>query len=325
MSQKANKTLIGAFVIGGLVLALIAVAVIGSGRLFSTPMRFVMFFDSSLKGLAPGSMVTFRGVPIGRVADIRMTGNVETMQFSIPVYVDLNSTGSESNPLLEAYDDSGLLQEMINKGLRARLNNQSLLTGQLLIEMDFYPDETTNSPPIVLTTFEDYPVIPTIPSQLDTVWQRISELPIDKIADNLLTISERITELIELPGLSALPGNLNETLEDAQETMVTMTNTLNSFKTLTVTANRMAEALEKGAPSDLQRLRVLVDNYSKLAGNVERSLSNLNTVIGPNTVTVIEINKALREISDAARAVRALASLLERQPEALLKGKGDVR
>ena len=332
MSQKANKTLIGAFVLGALFLVAIAVAVIGAGGLLTSPMRCVMFFDSSLRGLTSGSLVSFRGVPIGRVADIRMTGSVETMQFDIPVYVDLSTSQSQRNPLLEAYDKPKALQEMFNKGLRARLNNQSLLTGQLMIEMDFYSGVDASETPIKLATFEGYPIIPTIPSQFDSIWQRIAALPIDKIADNLLTISERISEIIELPGLGTLPGNLNETLEDARGTMSAMSNTLNtlnsslqSAETLAGTLNRVAESVEQGAPDELRRLRAMIESYTRLSGKLERSLGNLEAVIGPNTITVIEINRAARDFSDAAKAVRSLASMLEREPEALLKGKGDKR
>ena len=78
MSKPANKTLIGAFVVGATALLLLAIAVFGSGKLFQTTSRYVLFFDGSISGLSVGSPVLFRGVPVGRVVEIRLTGNLDT-------------------------------------------------------------------------------------------------------------------------------------------------------------------------------------------------------------------------------------------------------
>ena len=69
MSKSANKTLIGAFVVGATALLLLAIAVFGSGKLFQTTSRYVLFFDGSISGLSVGSPVLFRGVPVGRVVE----------------------------------------------------------------------------------------------------------------------------------------------------------------------------------------------------------------------------------------------------------------
>ena len=326
MSVKANKTLIGAFVLGALALVILAVGVIGSGSLFSKPVRYVMFFDSSLKGLSQGSPVTFKGVPIGRVVEIRMVGDVESMQFRIPVYVDMNvSKGDDDNPFEDLYDDPENLERMKQRGLRARLNSQSLLTGQLLIEMDFFDSQAKTTPDLSTKRFGDYLIIPSIPSQLETIWQRLAELPIDDIADNLLTISERINDILNVPGLKEMPGQVNEALTDARLTMLTLQDTLTTYKQLGGTLSNVAQTLDKASPETIRRADALLGSYNKLAAQLETTMKGLGTVIGPNTITVVELNRTLKDVSDAARAVRALAAMLEREPEALLRGKGDGR
>ena len=90
MSKSANKTLIGAFVVGATALLLLAIAVFGSGKLFQTTSRYVLFFDGSISGLSVGSPVLFRGVPVGRVVEIRLTGDLDNLVFQTPVFIELN-------------------------------------------------------------------------------------------------------------------------------------------------------------------------------------------------------------------------------------------
>ena len=93
MSKSANKTLIGAFVVGATALLLLAIAVFGSGKLFQTTSRYVLFFDGSISGLSVGSPVLFRGVPVGRVVEIRLTGDLDNLVFQTPVFIELNKKG----------------------------------------------------------------------------------------------------------------------------------------------------------------------------------------------------------------------------------------
>ena len=90
MSKTANKTLIGAFAVGAAALLLLAVAVFGSGMLFKETARFVLFFDRSVSGLSVGSPVVFQGVPVGRVTDIRLVGNLDKLSFAAPVFIELD-------------------------------------------------------------------------------------------------------------------------------------------------------------------------------------------------------------------------------------------
>ena len=72
MIRKVNKTVIGIFVVGALVLLMIAIVVFGSGELFKRTNKFILYFDGSVKGLSIGAPVTFRGVNIGTVKDISL-------------------------------------------------------------------------------------------------------------------------------------------------------------------------------------------------------------------------------------------------------------
>ena len=310
MSEKANKIRIGAFVLGALALLLIAVTVISSGRLFSTPVRFVMFFDSSLKGLSVGSPVLFRGIPWGRVTDIRMSGNAAALEFLFPVYVELDASilkdlGQISSANVDTWDRDIMMQQRF----RARLNYQSLLTGQLLIELDCFPDAHQRESFMPIAVHDSLLVIPTIPSRFDAVWQRLSEIPVDKLVQNLTDVLVKVDDILETRAAQDLTGNINSTMLEMRSAVSAMGAAMESLNHLIVT-------VDKQAPETLERINVLL-------GQLERNLENMSGVVGPNTVTVLEFNNAIREISETAKTIRDLANTLERNPESLFMGKGE--
>jgi paraquat-inducible protein B len=142
MAKEANKTLIGLFVVGAIVLLIVALVVFGGGRFFKSTERYVAFFDESVKGLSVGAPVMFRGVRIGKVDDFQVYYNVGEDKFKIPVLItlfpekiqgigiEMESTEAESRKFW---------QQMLEDGFRAELQIQSLVTGQLGIQLDFYP------------------------------------------------------------------------------------------------------------------------------------------------------------------------------------------
>lgn len=173
MSKSANKTLIGAFVVGATALLLLAIAVFGSGKLFQTTSRYVLFFDGSISGLSVGSPVLFRGVPVGRVVEIRLTGDLDNLVFQTPVFIELNKKDEGRFSVSDGdISKKEYLDRLVSHGLRATLATQSLLTGQLMIEMDFYPRSQIPYPIREVKEYDDVPEIPTIPSQFDNIRKR---------------------------------------------------------------------------------------------------------------------------------------------------------
>ena len=133
MSKAASKTLIGAFVIGAIALAVIAVIIFGSGKFFTKRPVYVMFFEGSVKGLNEGSQVNFRGVKIGSVKDIELKFDAKDLAFLIPVYVEIDPTKVTGFKGTIGREEAW--EELIQKGLRAQLELQSVLTGQLMINV----------------------------------------------------------------------------------------------------------------------------------------------------------------------------------------------
>ena len=147
MSASGNKTVIGAFVLGALVLAIGGIVALGSGLLFTEKYDCVMFFENSVSGLEVGAPVVFRGVPIGSVKEISIDADPAHLHFYIPVVVEIlggkvklsvpKSQTQDKNLMdAEKSNDGNFLKNLIDKGLRAQLITQSFVTGQLAVSLD---------------------------------------------------------------------------------------------------------------------------------------------------------------------------------------------
>ena len=143
MSKKSNPTLIGGFVLGAVALIVVALAVFGSGKLLGRHPRAVAFFQGNIQGLSVGAPVNLRGVQIGTVTDIQIRLDVNTMQPIIPVYMEFDPNHLRIKGEVTAAEIAGQepLKRAIANGLHARLATQSLVTGQLAVELDLDPTE----------------------------------------------------------------------------------------------------------------------------------------------------------------------------------------
>jgi paraquat-inducible protein B len=205
MSKKANKALIGGFVVGAVFLLIIAIVVFGSGRLFKTTNKYVLYFDGSIKGLSVGAPVVLRGVKIGTVKDIHIVYDKTIEDLSIPVIIEIESSrvrNADKKLSLNEY------KELIGSGLRAKLDIQSIITGQLMIALDFYDNKPAHFHEIV----NNYPEIPTLPTSAD-IFEVMNELPVKEIADDLRETVAGLNKLVNSEGPYGLNSALNEVIQ----------------------------------------------------------------------------------------------------------------
>ena len=309
MSKPANKTLIGAFVVGATALLLLAIAVFGSGKLFQTTSRYVLFFDGSISGLSVGSPVLFRGVPVGRVVEIRLTGNLDNLVFQTPVFIELNKKDEGRFSISDGdISRKEYLDRLVSHGLRATLATQSLLTGQLMIEMDFYPRNQIPYPIKEVKEYDDVPEIPTIPSQLDNILQTLTTLPYDEITSNLLEITEGVKKILGNSNTTQLVGHIDGLVLQLQEVGTSLDKTLASIRGLADPYTKLARDTDKRLSAALEQASRVLNRIENVAKETELTVVSARGVVG-------------REITKAARAVRVFANTLERNPESVLRGK----
>jgi paraquat-inducible protein B len=328
MSRRANPTVIGGFVLGAIGVVVVGVAVFGGGKFFVHRPRAVTFFQGNIQGLTIGSSVTLRGVQVGSVSDIQLRLNVKTMEPVIPVYIEFDTdrfkargNAASTEELLEQQP----LKTAIANGLHARLASQSLVTGQLLVELDLDPGEPSRLVGADPSTVE----IPTSQSDIEKLKKTLTELPLTEIAasahkllvdaDRVLT-SEDIPKLLQsLVGLADrfqtlatdARGELHSTGEASRETLVTAQKALAEMRTTLTTANQLLttdtrEAI-KAATAALQ--------------NAQKTLADANSLVAPNSPQRYDIDQALRNLAATTRSLRVLADELQRRPNAVVMGK----
>lgn len=322
MSKQANMTLIGVFVTGALALLITAILIFGGGSFFRRTFSVVLFFDGSVKGLSVGSPVMFRGVKVGTVSDIRLIMGDSGVSVQTPVIVELEPdrwslSGSRRG-------DSENLTALINSGMRAQLQMQSVVTGQLIISLDFFPDK----PAKYVGLLPKYPEIPTVPTSLEELSRTIQDLPVKDILTKLDSVMDGLNKVVNSPdtqqGVKELHLALQDTrklIQNINEHIEPLTSSMNSLVENTNVSLTEARNTMSGLRADTKEIvlhtKNTLDSMQSVLSQTERTMANFSD----NSLLVYEMNKALKEVSQAARSIRQLSEYLERHPEALLKGK----
>ena len=231
MSKKVNKKWVGLFVLGALALLVIGIVILGSGEIFKRTNKFVLYFDGSVKGLSVGAPVKFRGVSIGMVKDISLIYDAKLGTIMLPVIVEIEQGRIKGAP---SFGEINGDKKMIALGLRGKLEVQSVLTGQLMIAFDFYPDK----PAQLRGVIKGYPELPTVPASTD-LFDLFNEIPIKEIAKNLEATAKGVDLLVNFSDLQGTLYDMRNTFQETKQAM-------RSFHLLTEYLEQHPEALLKG-------------------------------------------------------------------------------
>lgn len=323
MSTEVSKARIGAFVVGGISLLILGIILLGGKKLFSENADYVLYFDGSVSGLSIGAPVVFRGVPMGNVTKITLVANSRDESVTIPVYIRIDeSTIARINADGEITDSvrEEIIRRMVRRGLRARLQMQSFITGQYRIELDFFPGT-----PARYHTSNHNLEIPTVPSPMDEFQKTLTRLPLEAIANSLQQALDGVAELAQSKELRQSISALQATLQSAQIMFKSIETVPEDIKGTFSKLNQAAITVDKQLPETLLDFQLAMKSLASAAQQMEKTLASAKGVIANDSRTVRDFNDALREFNATARAVRGLANMLERNPEALLRGKGQAR
>lgn len=345
MSRKANPTIIGGFIVGAAALATAGIAFLGGGKLLAETYTYVAFFDASLKGLAVGAPITFKGVRVGSVSKIvvRYDGAAETVTTLVHLKFErgrAEMVGKRPDKPYEA------MQVLIERGLRAQLAMQSFVTGQVAVELGFHPDTT----PKYEGGDEEYPEFPTMESAIDKIGETLKEFDFEALLNDVGSAIRGIDELTNSADLRKAITTLTVTIKDFQRLVRDVSTKVDPLVTrfdetalaardALIQAKESIASAEEGLNKTLEDIRHLVKNVDgkvePLASRIEQTataargafdqatnaLATADEVIAPGSELHYKLVEVLDELSSAASSIRVLADYLERNPEALLQGK----
>lgn len=344
MAKKFSSAVIGGFVISAIALLIGGVLLFGSGNFFKKKERFILFFDEVVTGLSVGAPVKFRGVEIGSVESIVLLADPETLQINIPIIIEVDPTKFRVEKKSKE-KMANKLDPLIEQGLRARLDLQSIVTSQLFIQVDFFPD----TPARLSGAQSEYPEIPTVKSSWGKLTEIIEEIPLKQTLHNINEVAEKIKDILAT-------GDIEEIINHLDATIV-------STKQLSVDADKMilnldseiqavSAEMKKAVPELIAVFDKVASQFERIAGKTGDLLVRLDGEVEPISTSLqatlasaretleqadstlvtmdrfveksdtrIKLNKVLDRIAAAARSLDTLTDYLERHPEALLQGK----
>ncbi|NJD62217.1 MAG: MCE family protein [Deltaproteobacteria bacterium] len=357
MGKQASRTVIGAFVVGAVALGVAGILVFGSGKFLHERTRYVMFFDGSLKGLQVGSPVVMNGVKIGQVTDISVLSDPATLRFYSPVYIEIEQdkirlVGERrtATAKFRAKYRYALYKPLMEKGMKAQLVLQSFVTGQLWINLGFYPDK----PIRLVGMVKDVPEIPTVRTTLEEMQKTVENLPLKEIAaklDNVMTGLDRIVNSPELHRTFTNMERASGSIDRLAKSVDTQVEPLAADVRLTLEVARgtlgeanLALASARGALAQAEKTLAFNEGVpGQVADNLLATLSAVQTSLEESRKALVEVQglasqsvhlgyeagATLENMKSLSRSLRSLSDYLERHPESLIRGKstdeGDAR
>lgn len=308
MGRKANPVLIGAFVVGAVALAVAGIVVFGSGRLFADSTPFVMYFSGSVDGLSVGSPVKIKGVEIGAVTSIQLDLGEEAR---IPVWIAVDNKKIVAHGAEKWSSDQRLLKSAIERGLRAQLNSQSIVTGLLFVQLDYH----TDAPAVFVAPPEaQLPEIPTIPTTLEEaqlaaaeIIANLRKIDFDGFGKALRASIDGINATVNAPGLQ-------KALQSLPETLASLNSTLGSVQ-------KLATNLDQRSGPLLTSLQQASQQSTRAVEQARATLESVQGLADAGSPLAGQLVGVLEELRGTARSIRLLADYLERNPSALVRGR----
>ena len=322
---RANPAVVGGFVVGAIALIVVGLLLFGGTGWFVKHNRYIAYFPGSVKGLQVGAPVDFRGVTIGEVTEIRVLYDPQKVSARIPVIMELDPTRIELTGRQGVETQPQDVERLIEAGFRAQLQSQSLLTGLLFVNLDFYPDK----PPRLAGGDEPYPEIPTIPSDLEQLQQTAGDVAA-RMPALLDQLNGLLTELNQ--ALDQTSGDFSSIVSDvaviSKEIRQSTPQVVARATEATADLRRVAGTLEDLLTTNRDAIGAMIDEWTTTASAMRRTADQVDKLVAENRPGLRDFTQeGLYEYTglaqDAQRLVdqiTRIAEELERDPARFLFG-----
>lgn len=338
--RRRNPALwVGLFVVGALVLGVAAFLWLTGSRWFERQQLAVIQFRGGVTGLYVGAPVTFRGVPVGQVESIGIEVDAKSLEARIPVQVRLQpdsvrfSTGAD--------DTRPGLDTLVQRGLRARLVAQSFVTGQKAIDLDFVPDAAPIAPPGAASAAAGSSArteIPVVADRFDALFDQFAQLPMREMVNDLrLTMQALRTTLDEVRGTvvaarntidragTEFAGVASQGKRTLAETTATLAALRSGVQASLASVNALLERSRTVVEQAQPELQATLVSARAAATAAEQAMQRVNELTDPRAPLRGDLDAAVRDLSQSARALREWSELLEERPNAVIFGRRESR
>jgi paraquat-inducible protein B len=332
MSRKVNPALIGAFVVGAMVLIAAGVALFGGALFFAERNLFVAYFDEGTKGLRVGSNVLMNGVRIGHVSEIALlvdSTSYETItRVTLEIFPDTFIQTRNGEVVGEGMQVNLTHDQLIfDAGLRANLEIESFVTSQLLVELALRPD----TPAILRGADPPHPEIPTVRSNIQELLDNVRDwvagarenIDLVELSRQLNSILRGLDELSNseelrssLAGISTIVNS-----EDAQGLARSVRSALEDVRIAAADASELFRGVNADIGPLVDELQPVIARLNEALLEAEQTLAVAREQLRGDSEQVLQLQATLLEIERATRAMREFFDYLERNPESLLKGR----
>jgi len=253
---------------------------------YTRSVRAIVEFGGSVDGLEAGAPVKFHGIKIGRVISFELMFDPATASLRVPVIIGMEPERTHlASGNYDQFGQGRFMTELVARGMRAQLKSASLITGQLFVAFDFFPD----APQASIVPTATYPKLPTVPNEMENITRSVTET-LDRIAT--LPLDAMVKEIRDiLASIQAVVGSPD-----------------------------VKEAVKQSVPL-LESLRKASDAASLTMRRADSAMGSMETGYGDNSQIRRNLADLTRTLQDTARSIRQLADFVERHPEALIRGK----
>ena len=336
MSKQVSPALIGSFFLAALGLVIIAIMMFGGGNYFEKKDQFVLFFhaENNLNGLNVGAPVKLEGVKIGEVKEVALLFDEKTLEIIKPVVIELDyenilddETDEGFDPKVSGKEKELSVKNLVNKGLKAQLKSQSMLTGLLYIEFQFTPQDEVVMTGIDFRKLKELPtttnVTEDIKREAQKVVDRIGKLPLEEIVEDLAVNMHEIKVILTSQSLKENRQGVNQSIKEMEKLLINLNE---NFTPLMLNLN-----------GTMKDTRVVVQEFSReikpVLNSLEKTLNTATDLLSESQFAVRSFEElsspeaplwqALEALKEAAESTKNLTDTLERNPESIIYGKGD--
>jgi paraquat-inducible protein B len=264
----------------------------------------ISYFSGSVSGLAPGSDVTVHGLKVGEVTDVRLTYDAAKDTVLAPVRYEIQPERVIGVGKRAFDTDAEGAAALLKQGLRASLQSTNLITGQQNVALEFVAD----APPAEVTMDGPDYVVPAtegggfagLTASASELLNKVNTMPFDAIGKNLDGILKSVNDVAQGPQ---------------------MKKALTELAGMIASAQNMVQNLNTGLSPAAKQLPEVAAGLQKTLANANKLVLSLDSGYGDNTKFNRDMERLLAQANDALRSIRALADLLARHPEALIKGR----